>query len=92
MADTEMNAMDASGLDEAMVNETPAEDGFATLADAVEVGSTEKQSGKAGWYVAHTYSGYENKVKANIALSLTGSTSNISVLEHLVLSSTLILS
>ena len=66
MADTEMNAMDASGLDEAMVNETPAEDGFATLADAVEVGSTEKQSGKAGWYVAHTYSGEENKVKANI--------------------------
>ena len=25
---------------------------------------------EAHWYVVHTYSGYENKVKANIDLSL----------------------
>ena len=32
-----------------------------------DIGQSDNKSGKGmGWYVVHTYSGYENKVKANI--------------------------
>ena len=31
-----------------------------------EEDAAEKSGPKANWYVVHTYSGYENKVKANI--------------------------
>ena len=31
----------------------------------------EEQTNEALWYVVHTYSGYENKVKANICLLYT---------------------
>ncbi len=33
---------------------------------AVEPAAEKKQGPEANWYVVHTYSGYENKVKANI--------------------------
>ena len=31
-----------------------------------EISETEKESSQGRWYVIHTYSGYENKVKANL--------------------------
>lgn len=34
--------------------------------DSVATEATEKPQGEARWYVAHTYSGYENKVKTDI--------------------------
>ncbi len=37
------------------------------LAEGFAEDAEEKPAGpKANWYVVHTYSGYENKVKANI--------------------------
>ena len=35
--------------------------------EVFDIGQSDNKSGKGmGWYVVHTYSGYENKVKANI--------------------------
>ena len=36
-----------------------------------DIGQSDNKSGKGmGWYVVHTYSGYENKVKTNIAKAI----------------------
>ena len=46
--------------DEANAGETPKEEVY-------DIGASDNKSGKGmGWYVVHTYSGYESKVKANI--------------------------
>jgi len=47
------------------VDETPAESGLEETggADAADAG---ERTGRKRWYVVHTYSGHENKVKANL--------------------------
>ncbi len=47
------------------VNATPAEE--SEKKEEYDIGQSDNKSGKGmGWYVVHTYSGYEGKVKANI--------------------------
>ena len=37
------------------------------IEEEYDIGQSDNKSGKGmGWYVVHTYSGYENKVKTNI--------------------------
>jgi transcriptional antiterminator NusG len=52
---------------EAVVAENAEAAKEAPAAEAFDIGQSDNKSGKGmGWYVVHTYSGYENKVKANI--------------------------
>ena len=52
---------------EAVVAENAEAAKEAPVAEAFDIGQSDNKSGKGmGWYVVHTYSGYENKVKANI--------------------------
>ena len=52
---------------EAVVAENAEAAKEAAAAEAFDIGQSDNKSGKGmGWYVVHTYSGYENKVKANI--------------------------
>lgn len=52
---------------EAVVAENAEATKEAPAAEAFDIGQSDNKSGKGmGWYVVHTYSGYENKVKANI--------------------------
>lgn len=44
-----------------------ADEAVAEKKEEYDIGQSENKSGKGmGWYVVHTYSGYESKVKANI--------------------------
>lgn len=44
-----------------------AEEGSAAPAEEYDIGASDNKSGRGmGWYVVHTYSGYEKKVKVNI--------------------------
>ncbi|MCR5715672.1 MAG: transcription termination/antitermination protein NusG [Lachnospiraceae bacterium] len=52
-----------------------------TLADAVEAQDGETKGGKAAWYVVHTYSGYENKVKANLDKTIENRNLQAEILE-----------
>jgi transcriptional antiterminator NusG len=62
--------IDEPEKEETQVNEeaeTQAED----TGKEADISSTEKDgSDKANWYVVHTYSGYENKVKVNLEKSI----------------------
>ena len=56
---------------EAPAAETPVMDAteaaLAAAKEAYDIGASSNKSGKGmGWYVVHTYSGYENNVKTNI--------------------------
>jgi len=52
---------------EAAVAENTEAAAEAPAQEAYDIGQSDNKSGKGmGWYVVHTYSGYENKVKANI--------------------------
>lgn len=52
---------------EAVVAENTETAKEAPAAEVYDIGQSDNKSGKGmGWYVVHTYSGYENKVKANI--------------------------
>ena len=52
---------------EAVVAENAEAAKEAPAAEAFDIVQSDNKSGKGmGWYVVHTYSGYENKVKANI--------------------------
>ena len=52
---------------EAVVAENAEAAKEAPAAEVFDIGQSDNKSGKGmGWYVVHTYSGYENKVKANI--------------------------
>lgn len=53
----------AENTEDAVVNETVSEETAAGEAPATEENSVNEN---AHWYVVHTYSGYENKVKANL--------------------------
>ncbi len=44
----------------------------------------EETDGGAKWYVAHTYSGYENKVKANIEATVVSKNMEDVILEVVV--------
>ncbi len=63
------------------VEATQAEDSMETLADAVEAQDGETKGGKAAWYVVHTYSGYENKVKANLDKTIENRNLQAEILE-----------
>ncbi len=63
------------------VETTQAENGMETLSDAVEEQNTESTGGKAAWYVVHTYSGYENKVKANLDKTIENRNLQAEILE-----------
>ncbi|WP_026508117.1 transcription termination/antitermination protein NusG [Butyrivibrio sp. MC2013] len=57
--------------EEKKLQEVPAEDSLVTESSVAEESSADKldaedKTTEAKWYVAHTYSGYENKVKANL--------------------------
>ncbi len=55
--------------EEKNVQDEPVEEGLTEEVESVETVeslSEEAISSDAKWYVAHTYSGYENKVKANL--------------------------
>ncbi len=51
---------------------------------AAEESSATEESAKLGWYVVHTYSGYENKVKANIEKTIENRHLEDQILEVLV--------
>ena len=53
----------AENTEDAVVNETVSEETAAGEAPATEENGINEN---AHWYVVHTYSGYENKVKANL--------------------------
>ena len=65
-AEAETAEVDATEVDATEADATEAD---ATEADAVEVARVEPSSPydlPGAWYVVHSYSGYENKVKANL--------------------------
>ena len=44
-----------------------SEDAQSAPAEEYDIGQSDNKSGRGmGWYVVHTYSGYEKKVKVNI--------------------------
>ncbi len=51
----------------AVVSDETAKAEETAKTEVFDIGQSDNKSGKGmGWYVVHTYSGYENKVKANI--------------------------
>jgi transcriptional antiterminator NusG len=52
-------------------NDTPAEDALEGSEESADIEAPEKEESDDGkWYVVHTYSGYENKVKVNLEKSI----------------------
>lgn len=53
-------------LEGAEEDAAPADDSDVATAEAVEESEVEPAEGERNWYVIHSYSGYENKVKKNL--------------------------
>ena len=52
-------------------NDTPTEDASDDSEESADIKAPEKEENDNGkWYVVHTYSGYENKVKVNLEKSI----------------------
>ena len=64
--DPVLNGQEAAEAAETLVTETETE---ITEGDIREIEVSEAQKASQ-WYVVHTYSGYENKVKANLEKSI----------------------
>ena len=63
----ENTAPQAEESSEAAAPAAEAQAPAKTSDDTYDIGLSDNKSGKGmGWYVVHTYSGYEQKVKANI--------------------------
>jgi len=78
MAETEATGM--SGSSDTGV--TPEQEETVSLTDVFEeTGDEIENSAKACWYVVHTYSGYENKVKANIEKTIDNRNLQSQILE-----------
>lgn len=78
----------SSAADEDEMNDSPAENSAPETEEpsAEEAGETspsgsEDDSSAAKWYVAHTYSGYENKVKVNLEKTIANMHLEDSILE-----------
>ena len=63
----EETAAAAESTEAAVAAEEAKTEESAANTEVFDIGQSDNKSGKGmGWYVVHTYSGYENKVKANI--------------------------
>ena len=65
------NLEESTAQEAGPVNDTPAEDASNDSGEGSDIETPENnESEDAKWYVVHTYSGYENKVKVNLEKSI----------------------